>query len=124
MSTLHRLVLRTALVALPVLLLSACADYHCGALPNKAQCYAAYEEWDSCKTENRFLIRQVGEKVETTCRREPERCKNGKCWGGYERCETRSEPIYDYREYNRGVSQCMRQQGLANYDTYFNRPLF
>jgi hypothetical protein len=117
--------LRIAVLLALAMFLPGCAAYHCNALPDREQCYAAYDQYESCQANNRWLIRQVGEKIHTTCRSEPPQCnKKGKCYRGYETCDTRHEPIYDYRDYNRGVSACMRQQGLANYDSYFNRPLF
>lgn len=101
------------------LLLSGCAQFYCGSHPDKAQCFAAYAQWEDCKAGNSFLIRQVGTNVVTHCREEPRRCKDGRCRGGYETCSTRHEPIYDYTQFNYGVSQCMRVQGLSAYGSLF-----
>lgn len=115
-----------ALLALAVLL-PACAQWHCGSLPNQQQCYAAYDTYESCQYQSRPLIRQVGEEWRTDCRTERRSCgrKEKHCREATrEVCRTYSEPIYDYRDYKLGVSACMQHNGLAAYDQYFNRPLF
>jgi hypothetical protein len=115
-----------ALLALG-LLLPGCAAYHCMSLPDREQCYAAYDEYSACQASNRWLIRQVGVTWREECHTERYRCgKREKRCVERERevCRMRSDPVYDYRDYNRGISQCMRQRGLAAYDDYFNRPLF
>lgn len=115
-----------ALLALAVFL-PGCAQWHCNALPDREQCYAAYDQYESCQYQSRPLIRQVGETWRTDCRTERVSCgkRDKRCIERTrEVCRSYPEPIYDYRDYNNGVSQCMRGKGLAAYDMYFNRPLF
>jgi hypothetical protein len=115
-----------ALLALAVFL-PGCAQWHCGSLPNAEQCYAAYDEYETCQYQSRPLIRQVGETWRSECRTERVSCgkRDKRCVERTrEVCRSHPEPIYDYREYNTGVSQCMRGKGLAAYDMYFNRPVF
>jgi hypothetical protein len=115
-----------ALLALAVLL-SGCASYHCNALPDREQCYAAYDEYESCRYQSRPLIRQIGVTWREDCRTERVACgrRDKRCVERTrEVCRSTADPVYDYRDYNIGVSQCMRQRGLAAYDMYFNRPLF
>ncbi len=117
---------RAALLALGALL-SGCAQWHCGSLPNAAQCYAAYDEYESCQYQSRPLIRQIGETWRSECRTERLSCskRDRRCIERTrEVCRSYPEPIYDYRDYNLGVSQCMRGKGLAAYDMYFNRSPF
>ncbi|WP_341895378.1 hypothetical protein [Ferrovibrio terrae] len=119
--------LRIAVLLALAMFLPGCAAYHCNALPDREQCYAAYDQYESCQANNRWLIRQVGETWRNECRMETVSCgkRDRRCIERTrEVCRSYAEPIYDYRDYNRGVSACMRQQGLANYDSYFNRPLF
>ncbi|MEK9967555.1 MAG: hypothetical protein VW600_00370 [Ferrovibrio sp.] len=115
-----------ALLALAALL-SGCAQWHCGSLSDPGQCYAAYDQYEQCQYQARPLIRQVGETWRSECRSERLSCgKRDRRCGERTRevCRSYSEPIYDYRDYNNGVSACMRGKGLAAYDIYFNRPLF
>ncbi|WP_341914203.1 hypothetical protein [Ferrovibrio terrae] len=118
--------LRIAVLLALAIFLPGCAQYHCMSLPEREQCYAAYDDWRQCQNLNRHLIRQVGSERYETCTTERDRCdKKGKnCRREREVCRWESRPIYDYSGYNAGVSQCMRSQGLAAYDDYFNRPLF
>lgn len=115
-----------ALVALGALL-SGCAQWHCNALPDREQCYAAYDQYEACQYQSRPLIRQVGETWRTDCRTERMHCgkRDKRCIERTrEVCRSYPEPIYDYRDYNNGVSACMRGKGLAAYDMYFNRSPF
>lgn len=108
-------------------MLPACAAYHCDGLPNREQCYAAYDQYESCQYQSRPLIRQIGEEWRTDCRTETRSCgrKDKHCRETTrEVCRSYAEPIYDYRQYNLGVSACMQRSGLAAYDRYFNRSLF
>jgi len=126
MSAPVKLIRVAALLALTAAL-SACASYHCSGLPNSQQCYAAYDEYEHCEYVSKPLIRQVGVSWRQECRTETSYCgrKDKRCVERTrEVCRSTPEPIYDYREYNAGVSQCMRGKGLAAYDYYFNRPLF
>jgi hypothetical protein len=116
----------TALIALGAVL-SGCAQWHCNALPDREQCYAAYDQYETCQYQSRPLIRQVGETWRSECRTERVACgkRDRRCIERVrEVCRSYPEPIYDYREYNTGVSQCMRGKGLAAYDMYFNRSAF
>lgn len=115
-----------ALLALAAML-PACAQWHCDSLPNREQCYAAYDQYESCQYQSRPLIRQIGEAWRTDCRTETRSCgrKDKNCRvTAREVCRSYAEPIYDYRQYNLGVSACMQGHGLAAYDRYFNRSLF
>lgn len=115
-----------ALLALAAVL-SGCAQWHCGSLPNAGQCYAAYDEYETCQYQSRPLIRQVGETWRADCRTERVACakRDKRCVERVrEVCRSYAEPIYDYRDYNNGVSHCMRGKGLAAYDMYFNRSPF
>jgi len=115
-----------ALLALAALL-PGCAAYHCDSLPDREQCYAAYDQYEACRYQSRPLIRQIGEEWRTNCRTETRYCgrKDKYCRETTrEICQSYAEPIYDYRQYNLGVSACMQGRGLAAYDRYFNRPLF
>jgi hypothetical protein len=115
-----------ALIALGAVL-SGCAQWHCNALPDREQCYAAYDQYETCQVQSRPLIRQVGETWRSECRTERVACgkRDRRCLERVrEVCRSYPEPIYDYREYNTGVSQCMRGKGLAAYDMYFNRSAF
>lgn len=115
-----------ALLALAALL-PGCAAWHCNALPDRAQCHAAYDEYESCQYQSRPLIRQIGVTWREDCRTERVACtkRDKRCVErSREICRSTADPVYDYRDYNLGVSQCMRQRGLAAYDIYFNRPLF
>jgi hypothetical protein len=115
-----------ALLALTAFL-PACAQWHCNALPEREQCYAAYDQYETCQVQSRPLIRQVGETWRTDCRTERVSCgkRDRRCVERTrEVCRSYPEPIYDYRDYNNGVSQCMRGKGLAAYDMYFGRSLF
>lgn len=115
-----------ALLALTTFL-PACAQWHCNALPDREQCYAAYDQYETCQVQSRPLIRQVGETWRTDCRTERVSCgkRDRRCVErAREVCRTYSEPIYDYHDYNNGVSHCMRGKGLAAYDMYFGRSLF
>ncbi len=115
-----------ALLALTAFL-PACAQWHCNALPDREQCYAAYDQYESCQYQSRPLIRQVGETWRTDCRTERVSCgkRDKRCIERTrEVCRSYPEPIYDYRDYNNGVSQCMRGKGLAAYDMYFSRSMF
>lgn len=115
-----------ALIAMGALL-SGCAQWHCGSLPDAEQCYAAYEEYETCQYQSRSLIRQVGETWRTDCRTERVACgkRDKRCIERVrEVCRSYPEPIYDYRDYNNGVSHCMRGKGLAAYDMYFSRAPF
>lgn len=126
MSALRHFTRFAALLALAAML-PACAQYHCNALPNREQCYAAYDQYESCQYRSRPLIRQIGEEWRTDCRTETRSCgKRDKYCRETTRevCRSYAEPIYDYRQYNLGVSACMQSNGLAAYDRYFNRSLF
>ena len=115
-----------ALLAL-VAFLPGCAQWHCGSLPNAEQCYAAYDEYETCQYQSRPLIRQVGETWRSECRTERVACgkRDKRCVERTrEICRSYPEPIYDYRDYNNGVSHCMSGKGLAAYDMYFNRSPF
>lgn len=115
-----------ALLALAAFL-PGCAQWHCGSLPNAEQCYAAYDEYETCQYQSRPLIRQVGETWRSECRTERVVCgkRDKRCIERTrEVCRSYPEPIYDYRDYNNGVSHCMRGKGLAAYDMYFNRSPF
>lgn len=115
-----------ALIALAAFL-PGCAQWHCGSLPNAEQCYAAYDQYETCQYQSRPLIRQIGETWRSECRTERVACgkRDRRCVERVrEVCRSYPEPIYDYREYNAGVSQCMRGKGLAAYDMYFNRSAF
>jgi hypothetical protein len=115
-----------ALLALAAFL-PGCAAYHCNGLPNRDQCYAAYDEYEHCQYVSKPLIRQVGVSWREECRTETSHCgrKDRRCiQRTREVCRSTPEPIYDYRDYNIGVSQCMRGKGLVAYDQYFNRSPF
>lgn len=115
-----------ALLALAAFL-SGCAQWHCGSLPNAEQCYAAYDQYEICQYQSRPLIRQVGETWRSDCRTERVACgkRDKRCIERTrEVCRSYPEPIYDYRDYNTGVSHCMRGKGLAAYDMYFSRSAF
>lgn len=115
-----------ALLALAAFL-SGCAQWHCGSLPSAEQCYAAYDQYEICQYQSRPLIRQVGETWRSDCRTERVACgkRDKRCIERTrEVCRSYPEPIYDYRDYNTGVSHCMRGKGLAAYDMYFSRSAF
>jgi hypothetical protein len=126
--SIRRVVALLALAAfLPAMSLGGCAQWHCGSLPNAGQCYAAYDEYETCQYQSRPLIRQVGETWRSDCRTERVACgkRDKRCIERTrEVCRSYPEPIYDYRDYNTGVSHCMRGKGLAAYDMYFNRSAF
>ena len=68
-------------------LLSGCAQWHCGSLPNAQQCYAAYDEYETCQYQSRPLIRQVGETWRTDCRTERVACgkRDRRCVAAFSR---------------------------------------
>jgi hypothetical protein len=89
----------TALIALGAVL-SGCAQWHCNALPDREQCYAAYDQYETCQYQSRPLIRQVGETWRSECRTERVACgkRDRRCIERVrEVCRSYPEPIYDYR---------------------------
>lgn len=112
--------------ALGLVGLGGCAQIQCFSATDRGACHAAYQDYENCQAANRPLVRHVGDRPVQSCVREqPRDCRYDRkgrrnCYPVIvERCTTRWEPVYDYREFNQGVQACMHHVGQGAYATRF-----